>query len=244
MLPAVRDGCFDRTAWLVSYDPSGIVRLCRNPCEPPRCTLLSPASSKRASPRRTRGKPKRDAADGRAVTFASSPPGGARYRRAATCWTRCGMAWTSTSRRRLHEGKRCALALEPPVPFRRGPCTPRGQLGDLAEEHADRAMRYAHEADRWYRRQALRSISPNRARRAYRAFTKTRGDGMMKTLWHDLRLTLRAARKNFAFSAVIVMTLALGIGANTTIFSVVYGSCSVRSDSCCSWCAPTPPTCC
>ena len=46
---------------------------------------------------------------------------------------------------------------------------------------------------------------------------------MMRTLLHDLRLTLRAARKNFAFSAVIVMTLALGIGANTTIFSVVYG---------------------
>ena len=45
----------------------------------------------------------------------------------------------------------------------------------------------------------------------------------MKTLFHDLRLTLRAARRNFAFSAVVVLTLALGIGANTTIFSVVYG---------------------
>lgn len=45
----------------------------------------------------------------------------------------------------------------------------------------------------------------------------------MKTLFHDLRVTLRMARTHFAFSAVIVLTLALGIGANTTIFSVVYG---------------------
>ena len=100
------------------------------------------------------------------------------------------------------------------------------QLGDLAEEHADRWAREARAADRWYRRQALRSIAPNlahRARRVYRALTKPRGDGMMSTLMNDLRLTLRAARKNSAFSAVIVGTLALGIGANTTIFSVVYG---------------------
>ena len=48
------------------------------------------------------------------------------------------------------------------------------QLGDLAEEHADRSMRDPSGADRWYRRQALRSVAPNlahRARRAYRALT-------------------------------------------------------------------------
>ena len=45
----------------------------------------------------------------------------------------------------------------------------------------------------------------------------------MWTFLHDLRLTLRGARQNLAFSAVIVGTLALGIGANTTIFSVVHG---------------------
>src|SRR6185312_7151764 len=50
-----------------------------------------------------------------------------------------------------------------------------------------------------------------------------RSGAWLETLIQDLKFGLRMIGRNPGFSATVILTLALGIGANTAIFSVVYG---------------------
>jgi len=87
----------------------------------------------------------------------------------------------------------------------------------IAMEAAEnvRAGLSAAEARRWA---LLKFGSVEAAKESYR---DQRSLPLMETLAHDMRHMLRRLRKTPGFTAAVLVTLALGIGANTAIFGVI-----------------------
>ena len=95
-------------------------------------------------------------------------------------------------------------------------------VGDLAGELTARATSESSASlRRWYWSQTIRSIAPLLGRRLTTLIASHRGDHMWSDLAQDLRFAARLSARAPLTTIIVIATLVLGLGATTSVFSVV-----------------------
>ncbi|MGH9159595.1 MAG: ADOP family duplicated permease, partial [Vicinamibacteraceae bacterium] len=101
-----------------------------------------------------------------------------------------------------------------------------GHLQDRYEELRARGTEEAVARDTILAELEDRDLAPTlgRVRRSHQAFAPPGAPAtanLLADLWRDVRYAVRTLRRAPGFTAIVMLTLAFGIGANTTVFTVI-----------------------